>query len=181
MTKIISWNINGIGTLPEKNFFNFIMQENPDIICLQETKTNETKVAEALRQLTNDFHLESVSYSKSNYSYSGVAILSREKPLQVSKSFRSSQFEHDGRVIISEFPSFVLYNCYFPTGASGKDFQEKKRTFYKECTESIKAAVSSGKEVILCGDFNTARDERDVAEILRKKIGPGAPLLAWVS
>jgi len=109
----------------------------------------------------------------SNFPYSGVATLSRIKPSRITKTFGNNQFDREGRIIISEYPSFVLYNCYFPTGASGKKYQDMKRAFYHDCTESIRNTLASGKEVILCGDFNTARDDRDVVDVLRKKIGPG--------
>ncbi len=174
MTKIISWNVNGLGSIIKNGFFDFIGNEQPDIICLQETKLKEETVAKLLESVAGKYHLDSSSsVRENNYPYSGVATLSRIKPSRTTKTFGSNQFDKEGRILISEYPSFVLYNCYFPTGASGEKYQIMKRAFYKECTESIRNTLASGKEIVLCGDFNTARDERDVAEVLRKKVGPG--------
>lgn len=174
MTKIISWNINGLERAMENGFPSLIDEENPDIICLQETKTNEENVAKILESFASRYHLEcSSSIREDNFPYSGVATLSRIKPSRITKTFGSSQFDREGRIMINEYPAFVLYNCYFPTGASSPKYQDMKRAFYHECSESIKNTLASGKEVILCGDFNTARDERDVVDVLRKKVGPG--------
>jgi len=174
MTKIISWNINGLNHAMENGFQVLIDNEKPDIICLQETKTNEENVAKLLESFAGRYHLEcSSSVRENNFPYSGVATLSRVKPSRVTKTFGNGQFDKEGRIIIGEYPSFVLYNCYFPTGASGKKYQDMKRAFYHECAESIGNTMASGKDVILCGDFNTARDERDVIDVLRKKVGPG--------
>jgi exodeoxyribonuclease III len=174
MTKIITWNVNGLKRAMENGFPTLIDEENPDIICLQETKTNEENMAKLLESFAGKYHFEcSSSIKENNFPYSGVATLSRIKPSRITKTFGSSQFDKEGRIMISEYPLFVLYNCYFPTGASGKKYQDMKRAFYNECTESIKNTLASGKEVVLCGDFNTARDERDVVDVLRKKVGPG--------
>jgi exodeoxyribonuclease-3 len=174
MIKIISWNINGLNRIVKNDFFAFIENEQPDIICLQETKTHEEHVVKLLESFAGKYHLDcSSSVREDNYPYSGVATLSRLKPSWITKTFGSNQFDKEGRIIISEYPAFVLYNCYFPTGASGDKYQNMKRAFYKECSESVRSTLASGKEVVLCGDFNTARDERDIAEVLRKKVGPG--------
>ncbi|HNX17581.1 MAG TPA: exodeoxyribonuclease III [Methanoregula sp.] len=174
MTKIISWNINGLSHMIKNGFFDFIYNEQPDIICLQETKTNEENVVNLLKPLDGVYHLECFSSVHENhFPYSGVATLSRLKPSKLTKTFGSDQFDKEGRILISEYPAFVLYNCYFPTGASGQKYQDMKRAFYQECAQSIKNTRASGKEVILCGDFNTARDERDIADVLRKNVGPG--------
>jgi len=174
MTKIISWNVNGLKRAMENGFPALIDDEKPDIICLQETKTNEENVAKLLESFAGKYHLEcSSSVRENNFPYSGVATLSRIKPSRIKNTFGNSKFDGEGRIMISEYPSFVLYNCYFPTGASGKIYQDMKRSFYNECTESIRNTLASGKEVVLCGDFNTAREERDVVDVLRKKVGPG--------
>lgn len=174
MTKIISWNINGLGTIKEKGFVDLVKKEQPDIICLQETRKKEDNVEKLLKPLSSEYNLDCFSSHREDISgYSGVATLSRLKPTKISKTFGSVQFEKEGRILISEYPSFVLYNCYFPTGASDPKYQKMKREFYKECTESVSKTMISGKEIILCGDFNTARDERDVANAAQKKTTPG--------
>jgi len=174
MTKIMSWNVDGLGTLTKKGFFDLLQKEKPAIICLQETKHNEDRVAKLLKSLTDEYHLDCISSRREDISgYSGVATLSRLKPTRTSTTFGSNQFDKEGRILMSEFPEFILYNCYFPTGVADPKYQKMKRVFYKECAESIRNTLASGKEIILCGDFNTARDERDVAEALRKRVGPG--------
>jgi len=174
MTKIISWNIQGLPRIIKNGFFDFIEKEQPDIICLQETQINEELVAKLLETFSGKYYFDcSSSITENNYPYSGVATLSRIKPFRITKNFGSNQFDKEGRIMISEYPAFVLYNCYFPTGASGSKYQNMKHAFYKECSESIRDNLAYGKEVVLCGDFNTARDNRDVAEVLREKVGPG--------
>jgi exodeoxyribonuclease-3 len=167
--KILTWNVNGLKSVIKNGFFNYIEHEKPDIICLQETKTNEESVSKLLEPLA-EYHLEcSSSKRDDNLPYSGVAILSRKKPLEVGKDFGSPSFNKEGRILVAEFPTFVLFNCYFPTGASSEKYQMMKRAFYKECAGALSRTLASGKEVILCGDFNTAREERDVADASKKK------------
>jgi exodeoxyribonuclease-3 len=128
------------------------------------------KVFSKLLEPLAEYHLEcSSSKRDDNLPYSGVAILSRKKPLEVGKDFGSPSFNKEGRILVAEFPTFVLFNCYFPTGASSEKYQMMKRAFYKECAGALSRTLASGKEVILCGDFNTAREERDVADASKKK------------
>jgi len=116
--KILTLNVNGLKSVIKNGFFNYIGYEKPDIICLQETKTNEESVSKLLEQLS-EYHLEcSSSKRDDNRPYSGVAILSRKKPLRMGKDFGSPTFNKEGRILVAEYPAFVLFNCYFPTGAS---------------------------------------------------------------
>jgi exodeoxyribonuclease III len=169
MTKIISWNVNGLKNVMDNGFSKFINEENPDIICLQETKLNENAVAKVLEPFRDKYCINcSSSVRENNYPYSGVVTLSRKKPSRISKTFGTNQFDKEGRILIAEYPEFILYNCYFPTGASGPKYQELKREFYYECYSALKKSIDDGISVIICGDFNTARDILDVANASQK-------------
>ncbi|HVP96747.1 exodeoxyribonuclease III [Methanoregula sp.] len=170
MTKIISWNVNGLKHVMDNGFLKFINEENPDIICLQETKLKEPAVAKIFEPLTRSYSLNCTSSVREDkFPYSGVATLSKKKPSWISKTFGSNQFDMEGRILISEYPDFVLYNCYFPTGASKPKYQDMKRAFYSECYSALNKSIDEGKSVIICGDFNTARDVLDVANASQKK------------
>ena len=122
--KIISWNVNGIRAVAKKNFFEDFKIMAPDILCLQETKAQNDQVAETLAPITN-YHIYSNSAEKKGYS--GTAILSKTKPLSVSRDIGISKFDTEGRVLCLEYEDFFLIDVYVPNSGS-----ELKRLDYRQ-------------------------------------------------
>ena len=157
--KIISWNVNGIRAIAKKSFFNDLNLLDPTIICLQETKANNGQVAETLESL-NEKYIYSNSAERPGYS--GTAVISKIKPLNVIKDTGIREFDSEGRVLCLEFEQFLLLNVYVPN--SGSELarlayrQEWDKTFlgYLKDLERI-------KPVVICGDLNVAHKEIDLA------------------
>ena len=95
--------------------------------------------------------------------YSGVATFTKEKPLAVKTGFGIERFDAEGRVVMTEFPDFVLLNIYFPNGQSGEERLKYKLDFYEETMKFVRDLKNKGKQVIVSGDYNTAHKEIDLA------------------
>jgi len=158
--KIISWNVNGLRAVIKKNFMEFITEDNPDIVCLQETKLQEEQIPQEILAETSYNKYWSFAEKKG---YSGVALFTREVPEQVTYSIGEDRFDREGRTIIAEFRDFTLINCYFPNGQMSEERLQYKLDFYERMLEVMNEIVASGKNLIICGDFNTAHQEIDLA------------------
>src|SRR5690554_6831742 len=102
---IISWNINGIRAITQKDFFEDLSEMDPDVLCLQETKAQDEEVEKALSQLTDYHHYYN---SADRRGYSGVAVLSKVKPIAVTNDMGIEEHDQEGRVICAEFDTFYL-------------------------------------------------------------------------
>lgn len=156
--QIISWNVNGIRAITKKNFFTDIEALNPDILCLQETKAQDDQVAEALEPL-NGFHIYSNSAEKKGYS--GTAILTKTKPISISKGIGINEHDNEGRVLCAEYNNFYLVTVYVPN--SGSDL---KRLKYRQTWDlaffNYLKKLEKTKPVIVCGDMNVAHHPIDL-------------------
>lgn len=156
--KIISWNVNGVRAITQKDFFKDISKINPDILCLQETKAQDEEVAEALSQL-KDYH--QFYNSADRKGYSGVAILSKIEPISVSCDMGVEEHDQEGRVICAEFKDFFLVNVYVPNSGQKLvrlDYRQKWDVDFKNYLKSLEKT----KPVILCGDLNVAHRAIDL-------------------
>src|ERR1041385_6458890 len=111
MTKIISWNVNGIRAVAKRGFLEWLSDESPDILCLQEVKATPEDVDDVLRA---PYNYKSFGFSAEKKGYSGVAVFTKKEPLSVVNGIGLKQFDREGRAIVIEFPGFVLINAYFP-------------------------------------------------------------------
>ena len=157
---ILCWNVNGIRAVGGKGFLEWLYRERPDILCLQETKAQPDQLSKDLLE-PNDY------YAYWNYparkGYSGVASLTREKPIRVQNGFGIPEFDMEGRVLITEYPAFILMNIYFPNGKKDEQRLKYKMDFYEAFLKFIDSLRGQGKGIIICGDFNTAHREIDLA------------------
>ncbi len=159
--KIISWNVNGLRAVEKKGFKEWLLAENADIVCLQETKANEEQLSENIKQINGYYSYFSSAQKKG---YSGVGIYSK-KPLQsISTCIGIEHFDSEGRVQIAEIATKVLlYNVYFPNGKSSPERLEYKMNFYEAILKDMLNNIQKGKEIICCGDVNTAHTPLDLA------------------
>jgi len=158
--KLLCWNVNGIRAAQRNGFLEWLQKESPDILCVQETKAHTEQLDANL--------LEPLGYHTYwNYperkGYSGVATFTREEPASVRYGFGIQEFDGEGRVIITEYPWFTLFNIYFPNGKKDKIRLQYKMGFYEAFLEFINPRIQKGEKLIVCGDFNTAHKEIDLA------------------
>lgn len=158
--RIISWNVNGIRAAQKKGFLSWMQDESADVICVQETKANADQVDEALR---NPEGWHATWFSAERKGYSGVATFSRREPVSVRTGFGEPRFDCEGRVIETEFPEYTLFNVYFPNGGQGPHRVKYKLEFYDALLRHCSGLMAQGTNVIICGDFNTAHTEIDLA------------------
>lgn len=157
---IISWNVNGIRAIQKKGFADWVENNKPDIICLQEIKiSKEEEIPNELADLG--------FYSYWNFAekpgYSGTAIFTRFKPQNIALGLGVKKFDDEGRVIIAEFSRFYLINGYFPYGGRKNERVEFKLKFCQEFLTRCGEIKQSQKTIVFCGDVNTAHKEIDLA------------------
>lgn len=157
--RIISFNVNGIRAIQKKGFLEWMKSDSPDILCLQETKALKEQLDKELIDIPG-YH--SIFCSAEKKGYSGVAVYSKIQPVSVSTGFGITEFDSEGRIISADYGHFCLFNIYFPNGKASLDRLKYKMDFYQEFLKQA-CAVSKKKCVIVCGDFNTAHTEIDLA------------------
>lgn len=158
--KIVSWNVNGIRAIKRKGLFEYLEAEKPDIFCVQETKASPEQLEP---DLTDPDGYNVIYHSCSRKKgYSGVATFSKVKPDLASVGFNISRFDEEGRVVETDFGEFVLLNVYFPNGGMEGRLQYKL-DFYEAFFGYCKTLREKGKKLIICGDYNTAHNEIDLA------------------
>jgi exodeoxyribonuclease-3 len=157
--KIVSWNVNGIRAIAKKTFFNDLEQLGSDILCLQETKAQDHQVAETLFPL-NDYHI--CTNSAARPGYSGTAVISKIRPLNVTKGINKEEHDTEGRVLCLEYESFFLVNVYVPNSGSELKRLEYRQDWDKAFFDYLKN-LEKTKPVIVCGDLNVAHKQIDLA------------------
>lgn len=178
--RLIGWNVNGIRANAKKGFFEWMMKEDADIVCLQETKASP-------EQLTEDF-IKPKGYfsywaSAEKKGYSGVAIFSKNEPKSVTVGLGIPEFDQEGRTLMADYGEFVLFNIYFPNGGAGNKRVPFKMSFYDAFLEKVNALRKAGRKVIITGDVNTAHTEIDLARPKENEKNTGflPQERAWVS
>lgn len=157
--RLESFNVNGIRAVEKKGFINWVAESNPAILCLQETKAHTEQLSEKL--LTIDGYT-SYFNSGERKGYSGVAVYSKIKPDDVITEFPGI-LDLEGRTIRVDYPWFTLMNCYFPNGKQGSERLKYKMDYYAAFRDYCAELRNEGKEVLVCGDVNTAHKAIDLA------------------
>ena len=157
--KILSFNVNGIRAVVDKNFIADMQAQAPDIICLQETKATPEQVAAAVEPLS-DYQVYANSADRKGYS--GTAILTKVAPISVSYDIGMPDHDAEGRVICAEFTNFYLVTVYVPNSGS-----ELLRLGYRQTWDAAflnyLKNLEKSKPVLVCGDFNVAHQSIDLA------------------
>ncbi|UCG84546.1 MAG: exodeoxyribonuclease III [Dehalococcoidia bacterium] len=160
-TRILCWNVNGIRAAGRKGFLEWLYGESPDIVCLQETKAQPDQLEDELRE-PRGYHAYWNSPAEAK-GYSGVATFTREQPLSIKDGFGINRYDIEGRVIITEHPEFMLFNVYFPNGKKDAERLQYKMDFYDDFLLFVNPLIAEGRKLIVCGDYNTAHKEIDLA------------------
>ena len=158
--RALSWNVNGVRAVLKKGFLEWFAGEAPDILCIQETKAWVDQLPEAL---TNVPGYQAFYCSGERKGYSGVAIYTKVPPQDVSYGFGNETYDKEGRTIVADFGGFVLLNIYFPNGRSSQERLDYKMNFYDAFLDFVEGLKAGGKNVLVCGDVNTAHKAIDLA------------------
>lgn len=159
--KIISWNVNGIRACVEKGFFNFLESENPDIICLQETKLQIEQAKPIIDSCNNYNFCYNYWNCADKKGYSGTAIFSQTKPENITYNIEIEEHGHEGRVITAEYDEFYLVTVYTPNSQNGLKRLDYRIRWEDDFRAYIKK-LDDKKPVIICGDMNVAHNEIDL-------------------
>ncbi|MBU3184318.1 exodeoxyribonuclease III [Clostridium estertheticum] len=157
--KIYSWNVNGIRAIKNKGFIEWVESEQPEVLCLQETKIQEDQISDELKNIEGYSSYFCCAQKKG---YSGVAIYTKQKPISVMRGIGIEKFDSEGRILIAEFENFTLFNIYFPNGQKDEDRLNYKMEFYDELLAYCEKLRKKGKKLIICGDYNTAHNVIDL-------------------
>lgn len=158
--KIISFNANGIRAAARKGFYAWLAQEQPDIVCIQETKAQITQLRLDPQYFPVGYHCEYFDAHKKGYS--GVAIYARTSPLQTQKGFGCTFCDTEGRYLQFDYPQFSVVSLYLPSGSSSEERQTVKFQVLESFTSQLQHLKSLGKELIICGDYNIAHQNIDL-------------------
>jgi exodeoxyribonuclease-3 len=155
--KLISWNVYGLRAVLRKNFLDYLDREQPDILCLQETRTDPNEVEQ----------LWPISYTTywnvaQKKGYSGTAIFSRTRPLSVAQGIGCVEHDCEGRALAAEYPDFFLVNVYVPNSQRELTRLQYRQEWDRAFLAYLKE-LERTKPVIFCGDFNVAHSELDLA------------------
>jgi len=158
--KLLSWNVNGIRAAVKKGFLEYLEDQNPEIICIQETKAHKEQLTS---EILEDHGYFTYWHSGQKKGYSGVATFCKEEPLYIQEGIGIKKYDDEGRVLITEHNKFLLYNIYFPNGQKNEERLKYKLDFYDDLLPIINDQVESGNNVIVTGDWNTAHRPIDLA------------------
>lgn len=163
--KIIAWNVNGMRAMLKKNdLFNLIKKENPDIICFGETKLScpILDTQNLLREKIKGYKYRYYSQCSLRGGYSGTAIFSKKKPINVTFGMNKEKYDQEGRVITLEFKNYNLIHVYTPnSGQSLQRLNYRVDEWDKEFLKYLKN-LNKTKKLIVCGDLNVANEEIDI-------------------
>lgn len=165
---IVSWNVNGIRAIQKRGFLEWVKKTQPDVLALQETKVNDDTLPDELRDIAG--YESHYSYASTRRGYSGVALYTKGSPdssrvalRSVDGTFGKSVFDDEGRHLIADFGEFILANVYFPNGRSSGERLKYKMEYYDAFLRFAEKTVADGRNLAICGDFNTAHREIDLA------------------
>ncbi len=164
--KIISWNVNGIRAAARKWFKDFVVEHDPDILCIQETKAFEDQFLKEVGELE---WYDYIWHSGERAGYAGTAIFYKKHITPIDSKNHFGEIEHfhtDGRLTEVDFGVPVLINGYFPNGwtrADGTEMLTYKLDFYDHLTDYCNMLKEAGREVIITWDFNIVHTEIDIA------------------
>ena len=162
MNKInfISWNVNGLNAAMKKGFVETLNTLDADIVALQETKLQEEKLTEEMKNIKG---YESYwAFSTKKKGYSGVAVYSRIEPRNVKYGIGIPEYDIEGRIIEIEYDDFIFFNIYFPNGQMNDERLKYKLDFYRDFFNYVDKYKNKGRSIIITGDYNTAHNEIDL-------------------
>ena len=153
LLKVVTLNVNGIRSAARKGLYPWLAAQKADVVCLQEVKAHESDLDAGMlapKSYAGFFHCAEKK------GYAGVALYSRRPPDAVVKGFGVREFDAEGRFLEARFGKLSVISLYLPSGSAGPHRQASKFRFLDEFFYKLKELKSSGREIILCGDWNIA-------------------------
>ena len=168
--KIITYNVNGIRSALSKGFTDWLTNEQPDIVCLQETKAQPDQIP------TLEFEMlgyHSYFFSAKKKGYSGVAILTKNIPDRVISGMGMPQYDDEGRFLRADYGELSVVSVYHPSGTSGDERQAFKMVWLEKFQEYVTELRKSRPKLILCGDYNICHEPIDIHDPIRNATNSG--------
>ncbi len=157
--RVVSFNANGIRSATKKGFFDWFYSIDADVLCIQETKAQEHQLQDDL--FTNSQY-QRFFFDAHKPGYSGVAIYTRKTPDKVITGLGFSLSDTEGRYVEIQLGNLSIASLYLPSGSSGEIRQEAKFAFMKQYQEILHQQLHSGREYIICGDWNIVHKQIDI-------------------
>ncbi|PTQ77596.1 exodeoxyribonuclease-3 [Nitrosomonas oligotropha] len=157
--QIITLNLNGIRAAAKKGFFPWLAQQTADVVCVQELKAQLPDLS-AEMQAPEDYH--GYFHCAEQKGYSGVGIYARKKPDRIIEGIGVADIDAEGRFLQADFGNLSIVSLYLPSGSSGEHRQAAKFYFLEQFYPVLQSLMASGREIILCGDWNIAHKEIDL-------------------
>ena len=157
--RVISINTNGIRAASRKGLFEWLENQNADFVCVQETRAQIDQLQDPI------FHPESYVcnyYDALKKGYSGTAIYSLHRPIQIIRGFGESEFDNEGRYLEYRYPNLSVISLYAPSGSSGDHRQESKQRFMDSFMLHLQSLRRKRRDFIICGDWNIAHKNIDL-------------------
>ncbi len=157
--RIVTLNANGIRAAARKGLFDWLPEQDADVICIQETKAQRHQLGDPVFDPPG-YHCYYVDAEKKGYS--GVAIYSREKPARIIEGYGSREFDREGRYIEAQFKGLSVVSLYLPSGSSSDQRQQAKFRCLAEFMPVLRSLKRRRRDYVLCGDWNIAHKEIDL-------------------
>ncbi len=157
--RIISVNTNGIRAAERKGFFPWLEQQNADVVCIQETKA-QTEQLKADAFWPQDYH--TYYHDAEKKGYSGVALYCRQKPDEIITGMGDDEFDCEGRYIEAKFGNLSVISLYMPSGSAKEQRQQVKYRCMDHMMNKLTEMKASGRDYIICGDWNIAHKNEDI-------------------
>jgi len=157
--RVISINLNGIRSAFNKGLLPWMTQQGADIVCLQELKA---QAADLTPEMSAPPGYHGYFHYAEKKGYSGVGIYSKRKPDAVIVGLGIAEFDSEGRYIEAQFGNLSVVSLYLPSGSSGEERQAVKFKFMAAFMPHLRELHASGREVLICGDWNIAHTEKDL-------------------
>jgi exodeoxyribonuclease-3 len=159
--KVISFNANGVRAAARNGFYDWLATQDADFVCIQETKAQETQLAEPAELFyPRDYFCSYFDAQKKGYS--GVAIYARKKPKKIVTGLGFDYCDNEGRYLQFDYPKLSVVSLYLPSGTSGEGRQAVKYEFLDHFAKHLMRLKKEGRELILCGDYNIAHKKIDL-------------------
>lgn len=168
--KIITYNVNGLRAAIGKEFAEWLKTENPDVLCLQETKLQKDQYP---FELFEELGYQSYLFCAEKKGYSGVAILTKKQPDHVEYGMGIEKYDREGRFIRVDFGDLSIVSVYHPSGTSGEERQAFKMQWLADYQDYILELQKTRPNLILCGDYNICHEPIDIHDPIRNAKNSG--------
>lgn len=161
MTRIISANLNGIRSASAKGFFDWLEHAGADLVCVQELKAQAADLTAAMLEPANT-NMTGHFHHAEKKGYSGVGLYSRHRPTRIVAGLGQPDIDAEGRYLQLDFPALSVISLYLPSGSSSPERQAAKFDFMNRFLPKLRELAASGREFVICGDWNIAHQEIDL-------------------